>query len=365
MPHKTRDWRYFITRADWDPNRKLSRASFDAAPFCTVDGGNVQPPSAVSHQCTVPQRSGYQVIMAVWQVYDTSNSFYNVADVQFGQAGTAPPSPWIERGTIYPSLDLAVGDAVATRVFDSPGEHPERATRITIGSASEGLRNNWAHQLATRINAEQPQLQAGQPGQDGRIVPVYGQNLVYARAGSPWTRIEIEVDKDATPAQADVTVSDLRATYAIRDGQSTVNFSVNAAGAMDLSAYVYDQAGVAKGYAAAPLDNNSAQLSVSLNGLKAGLHKLVLKAVSRDGGALLQKSFSLTFTGDGGVAHAYVFPASLSSYKSGTRVLQPKDGKVYTCKPLPHGGWCAQWTPTSPHYEPGVGSDWQDAWIAP
>ncbi|MDQ1924836.1 hypothetical protein [Massilia pseudoviolaceinigra] len=160
-------------------------------------------------------------------------------------------------------------------------------------------------------------------------------------------------------------MSDLRATYAIKSGQSTIRFSVNAASAMELSAYVYDQAGVAKGYATALLTNNSAQLSVSLNGLKAGAHKLVLKAVLKNGGALLQTSFPLTLTDEGSATYAYVFPASLSSYKSSTRVLQPKDGKVYTCKPLPHGGWCAQWSATSPHYEPGVGSAWQDAWIAP
>ncbi|MDQ1924835.1 hypothetical protein [Massilia pseudoviolaceinigra] len=99
----------------------------------------MQPPSAPSHRCT------------------------------------APSSPWSERGTIHPSLDLAIGDSVTTRVFDAAGEHPELETRITIGSASEGLRNNWAHQLATRINAEQAQLRAGQLGQDGRITPAFGQ----------------------------------------------------------------------------------------------------------------------------------------------------------------------------------------------
>jgi len=57
--HVTRQWRYYITKQDWNPNARLSRASFDLTPFCTVDGGMRQPPSQVTHSCTVPQRTGY------------------------------------------------------------------------------------------------------------------------------------------------------------------------------------------------------------------------------------------------------------------------------------------------------------------
>jgi predicted carbohydrate-binding protein with CBM5 and CBM33 domain len=34
--------------------------------------------------CNVPQRTGYQVIYAVWEIADTSNSFYQAIDVDFG-----------------------------------------------------------------------------------------------------------------------------------------------------------------------------------------------------------------------------------------------------------------------------------------
>jgi len=44
-------------------------------------------------------------------------------------------------------------------------------------------------------------------------------------------------------------------------------------------------------------------------------------------------------------------------------VLQPKDGKVYECKPFPYSGYCMQWNSASNNYEPGVGSNWQDAWV--
>jgi chitin-binding protein len=51
------------------------------------------------------------------------------------------------------------------------------------------------------------------------------------------------------------------------------------------------------------------------------------------------------------------------SYKQGTRVLQPKTGEVFECKPFPFEGWCKSYSGGANQYEPGVGSNWQDAWI--
>ncbi|MEK8029196.1 lytic polysaccharide monooxygenase [Ideonella sp. DXS29W] len=84
--HVTRNWRYYITKQGWNPSQKLTRASFETAPFCTVDGGMRQPPMQVTHNCNVPSRTGYQIILGVWEIGDTSNSFYNVIDVKFPKA---------------------------------------------------------------------------------------------------------------------------------------------------------------------------------------------------------------------------------------------------------------------------------------
>jgi predicted carbohydrate-binding protein with CBM5 and CBM33 domain len=358
--HASRNWRYYITKALWNPNQPLSRAAFEPAPFCSVDGANRQPPMQLSHVCDVPARSGYQVILGVWEVADTPNSFYNVVDVVFSDAAVPPPE-WGDRGVIYPSLDLAAGDSVNTRVFDAAGEKLAQRTTLRIGSASEGLRNNWAFQLATRINAEQALLRAGQMGRDGSISPVYGQNTIYAKAFSGTTRVEVQINRETLPP-AELTVTGLDDAYLIRNGQLRIDFNVSAASVMEVSAYVYDAAGVAKGFDTAPLNNNSAPLSIDLNEPAAGAHQLVIKGVPAGGGAALQKTFALALSVDGAPAHDYQFPASLASYKAGTRVLQPKDGKVYTCKPFPYSGWCAIWSPTTVQYEPGVGAHWQDAW---
>ncbi|WP_197483421.1 lytic polysaccharide monooxygenase, partial [Paenibacillus elgii] len=94
--HATSTWKYYMTKQNWDQNAPLSRASFDLTPFCSVNYGGKQPPSTYSDTCNVPSRTGYQVILAVWEIADTANAFYNVIDVNFGgdpsdnQPPTAP-----------------------------------------------------------------------------------------------------------------------------------------------------------------------------------------------------------------------------------------------------------------------------------
>jgi chitin-binding protein len=108
----------------------------------------------------------------------------------------APSPADLEPGrTIYPSIDLVAGDKARTRVFDANGERTDLQTELTIASAGQGQKNNWAHALASKINAEQSQIRAGQQGTDGQFNPVYGQNPVYLKAGSNLQRVEIQLEQ--------------------------------------------------------------------------------------------------------------------------------------------------------------------------
>lgn len=82
-PHKTEKWRFYITKKDWDPNSKLTRAQFDLTkPICERDDAGVLPSSTVTITgCNIPSDyTGYHVILGVWDVADTSNAFYQVID---------------------------------------------------------------------------------------------------------------------------------------------------------------------------------------------------------------------------------------------------------------------------------------------
>ncbi|UNK17158.1 lytic polysaccharide monooxygenase [Paenibacillus sp. N3/727] len=97
--HATTSWKYYITKPNWNPNAPLTRDSFDLTPFCSVAYDGTRPPTTYSDTCNVPQRTGYHVILAVWEIADTPNAFYNVIDVNFNgsnpidtEAPTAPSS---------------------------------------------------------------------------------------------------------------------------------------------------------------------------------------------------------------------------------------------------------------------------------
>ncbi|MNP71379.1 GlcNAc-binding protein A precursor [compost metagenome] len=78
---------------------------------------------------------------------------------------------------------------------------------------------------------------------------------------------------------------------------------------------------------------------------------------------MLQEERKVQLKTAGGEGYDFEFPQSLASYKAGTRVLQPKTGEVFECKPFPYEGWCKIYSESASQYEPGVGSNWQDAWI--
>ncbi|WP_436897300.1 lytic polysaccharide monooxygenase [Acinetobacter gyllenbergii] len=203
--HVTQGWRYFITKQGWNPSAPLARGSFDLNPFCTVDGKYQKPASVETHRCYVPaDRSGYHVILAVWDIGDTSNAFYNVIDVNVGSGRPTtpvdpqPPKPvqsWNDIGDINPLDDLLVNDRVSTRVFDTNGENPNLKTELRVSSTANGSRNVWPRLLAEAINREHSALRAGIKNAQGEIVPVSGKNDVYSSLNSGIQRVEIKIER--------------------------------------------------------------------------------------------------------------------------------------------------------------------------
>lgn len=78
--HATSKWHYYITKKGWNPNKSLTRA--DLEPIGAVEHNGSAASNNLSHTINVPtDRNGYHVILAVWDVADTPNAFYNVIDV--------------------------------------------------------------------------------------------------------------------------------------------------------------------------------------------------------------------------------------------------------------------------------------------
>ncbi|MFJ2362587.1 lytic polysaccharide monooxygenase auxiliary activity family 9 protein [Pseudomonas sp. NPDC087697] len=92
--HKTRRWKYLITKADWNTDEPLARKHFEEAPIKTYLNTyrpywgpeaekELIPPIIQRHEVTLPSRKGYHVLLAIWDVADTRNAFYQVIDLKF------------------------------------------------------------------------------------------------------------------------------------------------------------------------------------------------------------------------------------------------------------------------------------------
>lgn len=100
MQHKSRRYNYFITDSAWDRDAPLSRAQFSGDPaqdpypiymdelpckpyWNTACNADLEPGESTRHTFTLPLRSGWHVLLAVWEVADTPNAFYQVIDLDF------------------------------------------------------------------------------------------------------------------------------------------------------------------------------------------------------------------------------------------------------------------------------------------
>lgn len=105
---------------------------------------------------------------------------------------------------------------------------------------------------------------------------------------------------------------------------------------------------------------------MNLTNVTAGHHMLKYYATNKDGTLFAQDVIDMMLENEASSGstgkYDYTFPQSIASYKSGTVVFQPKDGKTYQCKKAPYSGYCVQYAAGANQFEPGVGSHWSMAW---
>lgn len=364
--HNTTRWEYFITRPDWNPNAPLARASFDTTPFCTVEWNASPPfdlpegstaPGKEKHLCQLPaDRAGHHVIYGAWTVDNTPAAFYNVMDVEI--AGEAPGDGWATVGSINPQRELQVGDKVSARVFVAGVEAPGLSTGVSIQTAAEGLVGNWSFKLAEQINQAQVSLKAGVRDSDGKIAPVRGNNTLFAQPASGISSVELAYE--LVPGDgAYMQVHGLKPNYTLSQGKALVDFTLQTNARLNVSATLFDATQREVGAQALPVQAGSSAFAVPVQG-SAGAHLLKLVGIGDDGRVVLQQEHAVQLSAAEG-EYAHVYPQGISTYRAGVRVLHAKTGAVFECRPFPNEGWCRI---ESPAYEPGLGSAWQDAWIA-
>ncbi len=348
--HVTRDWRYFITKQNWDQTQPLTRDAFDLTPFCSVSGNFQNPPFTFSHTCNVPVRSGYQIILGVWDVGDTTQSFYNVIDVQMPDDGTPPPvSELKDIGDINPSSDLNAGDIIRIRLFNAGDELIDQAIEMTIANDDQGKMNTWPKLFAEFINTQNTELQAGIKDAQGYIVPVFGKNDVFTDISSALTRIEIDVDLVEVSALLDISLQ--QTTFSTGEPMQLV-VNATADPAMSITAELFFQGGRI-GYQEAPL-SSSAQLQVGIQDPQVGSYQLIIIGETADHQHIVQENFTVTVS-DSVNPDNFVYPDNIGSYVAGD-LVRGQDGNTYQCL---IAGWC---NGSRTYYAPGLGLAWGSAW---
>ncbi|MGQ0516689.1 lytic polysaccharide monooxygenase, partial [Bacillus sp. D-CC] len=80
----------FSHRKALNLNQIVIVAYLDLVPFYVKNDGGARPGTSVTHEANVPtDRNGYHLILAVWEIADTGNAFYQVIDVNLVNNGLA------------------------------------------------------------------------------------------------------------------------------------------------------------------------------------------------------------------------------------------------------------------------------------
>ncbi|MGC5704333.1 N-acetylglucosamine-binding protein GbpA [Pseudomonas sp. NFXW11] len=370
--HRTRDYQFFITKKDWNPNQPLTRNSFEKTPLLEQPWHGEMPGTKTSHTVNIPSdRNGYHVVLAVWKVGDNSNAFYQVVDVNIDNpgAGSKPvddsaKSAWSAIGNLQGEA-LAVGDKVRTRVFSDQGEELGKQVTLEINSANLAKADQWPLELAKKVNAANLGYQIGELDDKDRVIPGQEQNRIFARNGSGITSVII--DKVLASTTAELGVSGLQAEYLLKDGQADLHFNAIIKDADPNDSYflrygIYDSAGKRIKFQQGTVGDLAPHFSTTLENMQPGTYDLVLVASSKRG-QLLQQTLSFTLkpatSEEQPVVHYdYKYPEGIKGYTAGTLVLQPTDGHVYECKPSPFSAYCKM-----PALAPGhENSSWEWGW---
>ncbi|WP_233163405.1 lytic polysaccharide monooxygenase [Glycomyces salinus] len=130
--HSTDKWEYFITKDGWDPTQPLTRADLDLVPIYSKHDGGQRPDWTVTHDVTLPSKTGQHLILAVWTIADTANAFYQCIDVNYdgdsggggGGSGDCESAAW-NSGSAYTGGDTVTHDGAEWRAqWWTQGEEP-------------------------------------------------------------------------------------------------------------------------------------------------------------------------------------------------------------------------------------------------
>ncbi len=136
--HATTNFRYFITRPDWDASstKGLTANDLESDPFLTVAMNGKAPPATMKHDLSksMPTRTGHHIVYAVWTVDNTANAFYQCIDLDFG--GSHSNSNFPDVGSASPQSSSTPKPAAAAPSSSASSSSTSSASNSNSNSAA-------------------------------------------------------------------------------------------------------------------------------------------------------------------------------------------------------------------------------------
>ena len=344
--HATKDWLLYVTRDGWSPTQTLKWSDLDL--FCQLGNTPLQTNNIYKLQCKLPQRTGRQLIYAVWQRSDSAEAFYTCVDVSFN--GT-PNTTWRDSGPLNAVNALADGTTVTLRLFGAGGTDAERIDHVV--PAGRGGITQWPYDFGLKVNEQSRLARIGVLSATGTIEPKASAtaNHVYLASTPALTH---QVDFKAPDPNVQPPKAVAKATPSKISGAGTV--ALSASGSSDPANLPLSyQWSVVSGKGVL---RNATSVSANLDLPGITVQETVtLKLVVSNGVKSASAQVRVVHQVGSG-DFDYVYPAGIGSYKPGITVVKGSDGLRYRCKSGAEGGWCN----IASGYGPIKGAHWAMAW---
>ncbi|MEV0906386.1 lytic polysaccharide monooxygenase auxiliary activity family 9 protein [Streptomyces hokutonensis] len=156
-PHKG-TFKVYLTKSGYDPSQPLAWADLDLEHPVATATDPVASGGFYTFSGTLPQRSGKQLLYAIWQRSDSPEAFYSCSDVSFGgsgagangggAAGSSTPTPAAPT-TPAPSASAPSDEQIAAGADKSTVEHHGHGDADASTSAEPAA-------ATTQVNEPQP-----------------------------------------------------------------------------------------------------------------------------------------------------------------------------------------------------------------
>ncbi|MGY1399612.1 lytic polysaccharide monooxygenase auxiliary activity family 9 protein [Streptomyces sp. SS10] len=149
-PHKG-TFTVYITKPGYDPAQPLAWDDLDLANPVATSADPAAADGFYTFSGTLPERSGQQLLYAVWQRSDSPEAFYSCSDVTFGGAqagggaaggGTAGGGTADKGGEAEKGEDAASGDAPEEAPAPAPSASAPSQEQIEAGAGKSTVENH-------------------------------------------------------------------------------------------------------------------------------------------------------------------------------------------------------------------------------